>query len=278
MIKMSLFLDEKPLGEYSLNKKEILIGRLLKSDIVLDNPAISRKHAKIDLKNNDFYLSDLGSINGVFLKRHYEKRRQRVGYNKLKNGDEIWIEKFMIKVELPNTKMDIQDFKETQWEKSLRDPTKENLDSNSLEGRDATQFISMATLHRKERDEVQKEVYEEVKKKIKITYNRIIRLEFVTSDNKNENSYFPLVSEFTIIGKGSEADILLKGFWVNKEHAVIEKMESGKFIISCSRWFNPLFVNNKKEKEIELDDGDSIRIGNLNMKFCNFVVEVSKEE
>lgn len=35
------------------------------NDIVLDHPSVSRKHARLNRRNNRYYIEDLGSINGV---------------------------------------------------------------------------------------------------------------------------------------------------------------------------------------------------------------------
>lgn len=43
----------------------ITIGRDPANDIVLDHPSVSRKHARINRRENRYYIEDLGSINGV---------------------------------------------------------------------------------------------------------------------------------------------------------------------------------------------------------------------
>ncbi len=50
------------------NKSVLIIGRSSACDVVLSHQAISKRHASIEKKSNgQFYLKDLGSLNGTFL-------------------------------------------------------------------------------------------------------------------------------------------------------------------------------------------------------------------
>ena len=49
---------------YELVRDETLIGRSDDVDLVVSDTSISRKHAKITLQDEGFFLSDLGSTNG----------------------------------------------------------------------------------------------------------------------------------------------------------------------------------------------------------------------
>ncbi len=50
-----------------LGDTEMVIGRSDNADIVLQDPAVSGEHARITLRPDGFYLTDLGSRNGVML-------------------------------------------------------------------------------------------------------------------------------------------------------------------------------------------------------------------
>lgn len=70
-----------------LNKDLILVGKLSHAvDGVLDSPAVSRIHAKIKKKDDEFYIGDLSSRNGTFVNGNPVKGEDEV---KLNNGDEI---------------------------------------------------------------------------------------------------------------------------------------------------------------------------------------------
>jgi len=66
----------KPAGVASL-------GRDLENEVVLDDPAASRRHAEIEFKEGAYVLTDLGSINGTLVNDH------RVTKQRLAHGDRI---------------------------------------------------------------------------------------------------------------------------------------------------------------------------------------------
>lgn len=54
--------------EYPLEKTEIFLGRDLSNDIVINDPEVSRRHARLVLTGNAYAIEDLGSTNGTFLR------------------------------------------------------------------------------------------------------------------------------------------------------------------------------------------------------------------
>lgn len=71
---------------YELKNESCVIGKNEDADLLLDDVGISRMHARIYLKDNEYYLEDLNSTNGTYkngLKlKPYEQK-------KLSKGDEI---------------------------------------------------------------------------------------------------------------------------------------------------------------------------------------------
>jgi hypothetical protein len=53
--------------EIPLEKAEISIGRDVKNDIVINDPEISRHHARLLLRTNTYVIEDTGSTNGTFI-------------------------------------------------------------------------------------------------------------------------------------------------------------------------------------------------------------------
>lgn len=52
---------------YPLEQAELTIGRDTVNQIVINDAEVSRKHAKLTLKGNDYFIEDLGSTNGTFV-------------------------------------------------------------------------------------------------------------------------------------------------------------------------------------------------------------------
>ena len=52
---------------YPLIKEETTIGRSLENDVVIQNDAVSRRHARILYQESQFVIHDLHSTGGVFV-------------------------------------------------------------------------------------------------------------------------------------------------------------------------------------------------------------------
>jgi hypothetical protein len=59
----------------------IKVGRGLDNDVVVEDARVSRHHVQLRYKNRRFWVTDLGSTNGVFL------NGERISESALKNGD-----------------------------------------------------------------------------------------------------------------------------------------------------------------------------------------------
>ena len=90
LIKLVIRSNRRIISKFSLGNdlKHIVIGsRADASQIVINKPTVSRKHAEINIANdNRIYIKDLNSSNGTYL----NKKRIRPGVNtEIKIGDVI---------------------------------------------------------------------------------------------------------------------------------------------------------------------------------------------
>ena len=97
MIRVRLHFKDKFLKEFRALNREITIGRELDNTIRIDNPAVSKHHARI-IKDRDHYvIEDLESTNGTFIKNKPIRRLA------LRDDDEIIIGKHTLRISLEET-------------------------------------------------------------------------------------------------------------------------------------------------------------------------------
>jgi pSer/pThr/pTyr-binding forkhead associated (FHA) protein len=57
-------------AEFFLEKDELFLGRDANNDVVINDPEVSRRHARLVKQDEDYYYEDLGSTNGSFINDH----------------------------------------------------------------------------------------------------------------------------------------------------------------------------------------------------------------
>src|SRR6476620_8745741 len=75
---------------FALDHDRMTIGRRPDSDVFLDDVTVSRDHALLVKRGGDYYLDDLGSLNGTYVNRH------RIESHRLDDGDELQVGKFKL--------------------------------------------------------------------------------------------------------------------------------------------------------------------------------------
>lgn len=66
-IEQCIFLLRKPIAAHAAELRRFTIGRDQGSDILINDFAISREHAVVEIRGGNFYLKDLGSSNGSYV-------------------------------------------------------------------------------------------------------------------------------------------------------------------------------------------------------------------
>lgn len=94
IVKSSFFM---PQTEWVLEPGEYVLGRYPSNDIVIPDPYVSRRHARIFVKDNDWFIEDLDSTNGTIV-NNVDIRDK--GLVKLEDNAEIIIGLTVISVKL----------------------------------------------------------------------------------------------------------------------------------------------------------------------------------
>lgn len=92
MLKVLVKFKGKVLYVVESDKTQITIGRSEENDIVIDNLAVSKQHARILRYLDGYSIEDLNSTNGTFL------NQKKKGWAKLSNKDTVTIGKHELEV------------------------------------------------------------------------------------------------------------------------------------------------------------------------------------
>jgi len=237
MIKLILRLKETEIDEFNLEKSTINIGRSQENDIAIDNIAVSRRHAQLELKEGKgYFLRDLGSSNGTFLNGVQIDAND----HELNDGDIMGIAKFEILVKgltlAPKARPKVPDQGDIDgtliYEAPRRKPTPEPAAVPE-----------------------QKVVTWPVLKAIK---------------GPSKGKEFKMTKEITILGKGSQYDISVEGLFVSSPQAKIRRQGDRFYISHKGGFLSSTKVNGVGIKEDHvLKNQDEIAIGNSTFVFIH---------
>ena len=87
MPRLILKLNDRELQECAIGSHPVSIGRLPDNAVVIDNPAVSGRHARVYREGNHYVLEDLKSTNGTFV------NDQPIARHSLLEGDVILVGK-----------------------------------------------------------------------------------------------------------------------------------------------------------------------------------------
>lgn len=209
--------------EYKIERPEIVIGRDPQLDLVIESLAVSRRHARLLLKNGDYFLEDLGSSNGTFLNDQRLSSRAR-----LSSGDRIRLG------EAISLRFEAQDLPAETQAGSLREgvPSKPDRQAETVLGEDVLTQVR------------------DLPPRIVIT---------VAGETPQE---FGLQDPLYTIGRASDNDILIGSDIISRHHARLEQVENGYRLIILPDASNPvLFEGRPLTGPRNLRHQDTFRIG-----------------
>jgi FHA domain/zinc-ribbon domain len=75
---------------FALTKDRMTVGRRPDSDVFLDDVTVSRDHALLVRRGDEWYIDDCGSLNGTYV------NRARIESHRLADGDELQVGKYKL--------------------------------------------------------------------------------------------------------------------------------------------------------------------------------------
>ena len=231
MPKLTLKFKDSNIGEYHIKEGQSLtIGRSDKNNIVIENLAVSGRHAKIDALEDGYLLTDLKSKNGSFV------NEKQVTSHWLENNDVITIGKHTLVFAYKEG--------EKQFESAASGMMDKTMVMDTAAHRDllAKSVPDMAAMEKKE---------------------PIGILSFL-SGGEGE---IELTKKLTKIGKDSSSDIKVGGMMVGKTAATIGKRPQGYHLSYVEGMSKPKVNNEAVKESVLLKEFDIIEIGSVKMEF-----------
>ena len=230
MTQWILSLNNKPLKRFTIKEGwNLIIGRGADADVIVDNTAISRQHASLELKDGKYILSDLGSLNGTFVNGKKISSAETIELN-----DTIRLGKFKLSVSEDSEKMEVSSYgahPDTEDKTVIINP-------KSLAG-----VVKKSGSNQSE--------------------NKLVLIEGHARPEK-----ISLNGRSTIkVGKAPSCDIILKGLFVADAQFYVVEQNSEYKLIPQRSWAKT-FVNGIKIKNgHSLTNGDIIKVSSTKIRF-----------
>ena len=258
MPTLLLQLKNKILGEYSLQTgASLTIGRRDTNDVIIDDPAVSGHHAKIDSLEDRFVLIDLQSKNGSFV------NEQLVNSHWLKHEDVITIGEHSLifnyheKEQMSEDESD--DFDETQAMNTTQH-RKMMIKSNPTKSINVVRFWDKSQNRAKVKD-VEPPATKPRTERPKAELVGV--LDYLAGGI----GQIKLTRKVTTIGKDPTSDIEVKGLLMASTAATISKTAEGFCFNYISGMPRPKVNDQPVKKSAILNDKDIIEIGSAQLQF-----------
>jgi pSer/pThr/pTyr-binding forkhead associated (FHA) protein len=243
MAKLILKIDGRELQECAVGTHPVTIGRLPDNHLVIDNPAVSGRHARVYREGNNYVLEDLKSTNGTFV------NDKPIARHTLADGDVLLVGKHTVVFSQLGEQVDAapqQPSGAASGGAMPATPKQKHLLSGLEHGRPS-------------------QVYDAVvpKTAIPTAQGRIGTIKVIRG-NTGQSEYL-LSAVTTMIGKADSAQIKLRGWFEPKVAAAIARRGEGFTITPMG---GTVTVNGQKlTGRRDLVNGDQIEISSLTLQF-----------
>jgi len=229
--KLVVVFGGKTVQRKEVEQERFVIGRSADCDLVIDNLGVSRAHAEIVMEGGVPILKDMKSNNGTYV------NGKRITRYNLNDGDEVAIGKFNITFQ--------QDAPAPEEE-----PPAGGADGGDAKGGgDFTLAIDSRLMDQRQRERASK-----------------LKAYVLMGESGEKRKHVLLEKSIFTIGKGSNCDVQIGGWFTAKKHAIIFRDETSFRIVDTSQKART-FLNESSIDDERLKDGDIIRVGKQKMQF-----------
>jgi pSer/pThr/pTyr-binding forkhead associated (FHA) protein len=259
MPTLTLKFKNKSLGEYPLPEGgSLTIGRRKTNDVVIEDPAVSGHHAKIDSLGERFVLIDLQSKNGSFV------NEQLIHSHWLKHEDLITIGGHALIFSYPEKKQMRQAADTDEFDETLAMNTTQRrrmmIKSNPTKSINVVRFWDKSQNRGVVRENVPP-VPKPHRQSKKIQPGGVLK--YLAGGSGQIN----LTRKITTIGKDTTSDIVVKGLLMNPTSVTISKKPAGFYLNYIGGLPKPRINDQPVKKTTILNDLDIIEIGSTRLQF-----------
>jgi pSer/pThr/pTyr-binding forkhead associated (FHA) protein len=239
MPKLVLKFKDAVLKEIPVGAKEVIIGRSPENGVVIDNPAVSNRHARVFTEKGRLMLEDFDSLNGTFV------NGQRVKMISLRSGDKVNVGKHTIYI------LDSAEFDDDTASASPS-PAAPNIQETVVLGtRERREFL--------QRIAAAGEVSQIAPRRLKLPT-------LVVRKGRTDQREYLLTDKLVVIGKSAMATVKLKGWFAPKAAAQINRRGDNSYYIGAADRIP--YVNGQPiTHPTKLAPGDVLKVAGIVMEF-----------
>jgi len=234
MAKLILKLADTVLKEIPLDGAQLTIGRKADNDVVVDDPSVSSRHAKITQVQSVFFIEDLGSTNGTTVNDKPVDRRQ------LKADDRIVVGKHVLVF-------------------------REDVNPGAEASAPVRAFDSERTmmLDAKTQRDLLKGKPGAAGKEVDGAVGMLQVL-----SGRTDKKLYALTGRLSTVGSAHSSTVKLTGWFAPKTAAMISRGKEG-YSVSMSDEGKKVLVNGTPiEARADLKDGDLLEVAGVTLYFC----------
>ena len=228
MNKIVLNFNGRQVSETPFSGAELTIGRGAGNDIMIDNPAISSRHARVFKEKDFIVIEDLGSTNGTFVNGGKIKKAV------INSRDEITLGKHQLRL---------------SWQEGTGgfDEGERSGSAGVIDALDKTMVFTGG--------------------QGKAVSGKAVTGGFAVMEGGVTKERIPMPDRVTTIGKSPDALIKLKGLLAPKVAALINRSDRG-YVLTSSDPKKPASINGKKgDRPTILKNGDVVEIAGVTLRF-----------